>query len=381
MLGIIQAVGLGVGLIFIGLLTWGLRREYRRGMVGTADPALRVSVLVAARNEERDLPRLLASLAAQDYPADQCEFILINDGATDRTPELIQAWADRDERFRLINLEDAPIGSVGPKKRALQAGLNFSRGEIILVTDADCCASLAWISCMAGYFTDGVGAVCGAVRYTPEKTFYSRLAAGEGLMKAVLNAGVIGLGGALSCAGANFAYKKEAFTQVGGFDQGGTSLSGDDDLLLQRFRHAGLKIRYNFSPEARVETEPPAHKSEYWLRKRRHLSAGRHYALHWIILATVLYLGCVATVVMGIMTLAGGHAGYGFAIWWGLFSLSLALVFHYGLNLLGERRWLSWSLPAAIIFPIWFVLVQPFTLLRSPAWKGRSGVSFRSNTA
>jgi len=363
-----QAVGLGMALIFVALLFWGLRR--RPGPASDGKP--RITVLVAARNEEESLPRCLESLAAQDYPRDFCEFVIIDDASADATPQIAQEYAKRDARFRLLRLEETARRAQGPKKRALAAGLHISRGQIILVTDADCAAPSRWISVMTACFGDDVEAVCGMVRYQDTESWWGRLASFEGLVNQILNAAVIGLGGALSCSGANFAYRRETFLDTGGFDTGAKSFSGDDDLLLQRMKARGKKIRFCFSAQACVETEGPEGIRAYWMRKRRHLSAGRRYALHWILLAGLIYLGCLASVLLAVFKVQGLEVQDSFIWIWAAFSLLLIFLFWRGAWRLESRGWMGWAVPAAILFPLNFVLLQPLTLLSAPSWKGRA---------
>ncbi|RJP80023.1 MAG: glycosyltransferase [Candidatus Zixiibacteriota bacterium] len=368
MLEMVQTAGLGLALLFLAVLAWGLRR--RAGVREPGTPA--VSVLVAARNEETALPACLTALAAQDYPPDKTEFILLDDASTDRTGDLVRAWAERDARFRVVRLEEPEQRTVGPKKRALIAGLAVCRGEIVLVTDADCVAGPRWVRRMMECFEPEVAAVAGAVRSRHNRSWMGKLTTFEGVVNAVLNAAVIGAGGALSCIGSNFAYRREAFHAVGGFDRGARSVSGDDDLLLQKFKAAGYRVRFCFDPEARVETDGPETARAYWSRKRRHLSAGKRYAPHWIALAGLLYLGCLATLLLAAGWALGLHPELRFLAGWGAFSLGLATLFHRGASRLGESGWWPWSLPAAFLFPLYFVLLQPLTLLAAPAWKGRS---------
>ena len=368
MLEIIQAIGLGVGLVFVLLLFWGLHT--RRRALSTAQPS--VSVLVAARNEEDGLPRLLESLSGQDYPSDLCEFVIVDDASTDRTSEIIADWSRRDPRFKLMRLAEPERRTIGPKKRALSAGLEISRGEIILVTDADCTAPPSWIHEMVRRFDGATDAVCGLIRFHPHPSFWSRLAAFEGAVNAILNAAVIGLGGALSCAGANFAYRREAFKRAGGFDADRKSFSGDDDLLLQRMKARGLKIRFCGSPEAMIKTAAPQDGKSYLRRKRRHLSAGSRYAWHWRILAVLAYLGCLSSVILGISAMLGYIGTMGFLWLWLVFSAALLAFFLWGSFRLRLTRFRLWAISGAISFPVIFAILQPLTLLPAPAWKGRS---------
>jgi cellulose synthase/poly-beta-1,6-N-acetylglucosamine synthase-like glycosyltransferase len=364
---ILQIVCLSIILLFLALLCWGLRR--RRMPVSDWQP--HVSVLVAARNEETDLPACLASLAAQDYAADRCEFIIINDASTDRTGSIIAEWKTKDARFKQVTLQDAPLESLGPKKRALKAGFEISSGEVIITTDADSLLPTNWIEGMVSCFDGETSAVCGLIRFNKSSRFWGRLAAFEAGINAILNAAVIGLGGALSCSGTNFAYRREAFLDTGGFDEGRHSISGDDDLLLQKLRSKGHGIRFFEHPGSTVQTRAPDSSRAYWSRKRRHLSAGRHYAAHWILLAAVVYLGCLSTILIGILAISGVESGASSWVSWGILSLSLLFVYFRGIIRLKQPLYLFWAVSAAVLFPLVFTLLHPLSLLPAPSWKGR----------
>jgi cellulose synthase/poly-beta-1,6-N-acetylglucosamine synthase-like glycosyltransferase len=368
LLEIIQVFGLGVGLVFVLLLFWGLRPR-REGF-----SALRphVSVLVAARAEEANIGACLESLAGQDYPADRCEFILVDDASADGTGQIIQSWCDRDERFRMLRLNETEQRTQGPKKRALAAAYAVSRGEIIMVTDADCTAGPSWIGQMVRRFDYGTDAVCGLIRFRRNPSFWWRLAAFESAVNSILNAAVIGLGGALSCSGANFAYRREAFLRAGGFDAGGGSFSGDDDLLLQRMKAQGSKVRLCDSADAMIETEAPLNRRSYWRRKRRHLSAGSRYSAQWLLLAGIIYAGCLSSVALSVLATIGFTPSQSYVWIWGLFSLALLSFFLFGVWRLKLSRFRLWAFCGAFAFPLIFTLLQPLTLLPAPVWKGRS---------
>jgi len=97
----------------------------------TPSPVPRVSVVIAARNEELDLPATLDDLLAQDYP--DLEIIVVEDSSTDRTGEVIDA---RAPRVRRINPPPLPEGWVG-KNWACWTGARAATGEWLLFLDAD----------------------------------------------------------------------------------------------------------------------------------------------------------------------------------------------------------------------------------------------------
>jgi chlorobactene glucosyltransferase len=93
-----------------------------------------VSIIVPARNEERNLPALLDSLLAQDYPA--FEVIVVDDASTDATGALADAFAARDRRLRVIHTMGPEPGWTG-KNAACWRGARAARGAWLLFTDAD----------------------------------------------------------------------------------------------------------------------------------------------------------------------------------------------------------------------------------------------------
>jgi chlorobactene glucosyltransferase len=93
-----------------------------------------VSVILPARNEARYIARCLDSLLGQDYP--NFEIIAINDSSTDRTGEIMKAYAAKDSRIIHIDASPKPEGWTG-KNWACYQGYLHARGELLMFTDAD----------------------------------------------------------------------------------------------------------------------------------------------------------------------------------------------------------------------------------------------------
>lgn len=94
----------------------------------------RVSVVIPARNEEKDVERTVRSHLAQDYP--NLQVIAVDDRSVDRTPEILRNLAQEDPRLTVISGNDPPAGWLG-KPHALHVGARAADGELLLFADAD----------------------------------------------------------------------------------------------------------------------------------------------------------------------------------------------------------------------------------------------------
>ena len=107
-----------------------------------------ISVIVAARNEERNIRDGLNSLLAQDYP--NVEFMVVNDRSSDQTGVIVDQIARDDRRVKAIHLTELPGGWLG-KTHALHCGAQRATGEWLLFTDADVVMERSVIGRAAGY--------------------------------------------------------------------------------------------------------------------------------------------------------------------------------------------------------------------------------------
>jgi chlorobactene glucosyltransferase len=97
-------------------------------------PAPLISLIVPARNEERNIARCVAAALAQDYP--NYEVIVLDDRSTDSTPEILRRYAERDRRLKVVHGIELPAGWAGKPHALYQAG-KTARGEWLCFVDAD----------------------------------------------------------------------------------------------------------------------------------------------------------------------------------------------------------------------------------------------------
>lgn len=229
---------------------------------GLRIPTSHVSVVIALRNEAANVKKLLDCLSQQKYPDHLVEYILVDDFSTDETAQIIQDYqAGVSKQIILVSLKEI-YGSEqsiqSHKKRAIEAGINRSKGSIIVTTDADCRFSANWLTELINYFELKQACfVAAPVKINPVNNFLGVFQALDFLTLQGITGAVVSTNRMTMCNGANLSYLKQAFLDVNGFDGIDNIASGDDMLLMHKiYLQNPNKIFYLKHPDAIVETDP-----------------------------------------------------------------------------------------------------------------------------
>jgi len=236
----------------------------------------KVTVLIAARNEEERISLTIDDVLAQDYPKHLLEVIIVDDHSTDNTAAIISNYANQGVRLLQLN-EERPLNSY--KKKAIAEAIKLSTGELMVATDADCRMGPAWLSSIVGYYeTNTLVMISSPVTYFEERSIFELMQTLEFGYLIGIGAAFIGNGRASTCNGANFAYRKDVFYEVGGFKGIDDLASGDDELLLQKVaeRYPG-KIGFLKQTEAIVYTHAKHTLQEFMQQRRRWASKSTKY--------------------------------------------------------------------------------------------------------
>lgn len=322
-----------------------------------------VSILVAARDEEADLPACLEALAAQDYPADRIEFVIIDDHSRDATPQIVRAQASRDARFRLVKAPGEDDDLRG-KARALDAGVRASTGDNFLVTDADCRPNPGWARHLAAHFVQdaAAGMVCGVTTVTP-RGLLGTLQQIDWLLLLGTASAAAHAGMPLTAMGNNMGVRRSAYEAVGGYPALPFSVTEDYLLFQAVHRSTDYTVQLLAQPELHVTTEPAASLREAFVQRRRwargglraplwaHLLYGIVFLTHLTLLtslliapwATLPLLGakllCEATVVSATARQTGARVSWPMLPVYALALFSYVLVMPLALVLAPRIRW------------------------------------------
>lgn len=283
----------------IVLFSIGVMRERRRTRRPSASGQPRVSVVIPARNEEDNIARCVRSVAASDYPHDLLEIIVVNDRSEDGTGDKLAQMEAEFSNVRVIPLtEPRTEGNLRGKPGALDAGIRQARGEIILMTDADCVVHRDWVAMMSAQFSQAsVGLVASFTTIRPRSLFESMQAV-EWAMNHTLALGGVGLRQPLGCFGNNLSIRREVYDALGGY--GNIRFSVTEDLaLLQAVFAAGYELRYVCDEAATVETKPCATFREYLSQHKRWAIGG--LGLGW---RAAVFVALAATLAASLATAA-----------------------------------------------------------------------------
>ncbi len=236
-----------------------------------------VTVIVPARNEEKNIINCLVPLAEQTYAKSLYEIIVLDDNSDDRTFELAKEFSRSHKNFQVISLPEPPKYR-SPKKVAIESGIKRSRGEIIFTTDADCVVQPQWIETMVHHFDEKTGAVLSWLKVRAGKTLISKLESVDSLGLSLVGAAAVGLGKPTLANGANFAYRKSVFDELGGFSGIDQFASGDDDLFLQKLsRQKKWRVAFAAEPEACAFTHATDNLRTFFSQRFRWASKGPLY--------------------------------------------------------------------------------------------------------
>jgi len=210
-----------------------------------------VSIVIPAYNAERTLENCIEACLAQTYP--DTEVIVVDDGSTDRTPLIGQAFAS----VRYVHQENR-----GPAA-ARNRGAREAHGPLIAFTDSDCIPREDWIDHLAARFEENVAAVGGTYGIANPQRLLPRLIHAEIVARHARFGEKVDFLGSF-----NVAYQREAFEAVGGFDEAFREASAEDNDLAYRLLDAGRVLR--FTPDAVVNHYHPNALWPYLRNQARH---------------------------------------------------------------------------------------------------------------
>lgn len=342
-------------------------------------PSTTVSVIIPVRNEASRIKGLLTSLQAQDYPKAQMEVLLVDDFSEDATVQRINEESRTlDIPVQLLRLQDH-YGEDGQlkahKKKAIACGIAHARGQMIVTTDADCTFPVKWLSALMHFHAStGAKMIAAPVRMAPIHSFLSLFQAIDFLTLQGITGAVVFARKHVMCNGANLCYEKKAFEDVNGFEGIDHIASGDDMLLMQKFKaHYPEGIYYVKNHDAIVTTTPAESWREFFQQRIRWAGKSAQYndpSLKRLL--ALVYAYNASLVVLSLSAWFDPLAGIAGL----LFLLAKMLIefpFVYAVaDFFGEAKRMAWFFLMQPFHIIYILVAGGMGMFGTTKWKGRS---------
>ena len=364
--GVLSAIAYG-WLILFYLRGWRDLPKFNLA-VGDRLPDTKVTIIVAARNEAGNIQACLDSLLAQAYPHEWLQIIIVDDHSTDSTADLIQATA---------GVEYVLSEGTG-KKAALATGIARATGSLILTTDADCIVPPGWVAYMLAYYqqTDHQFIAAPAL-FRAGDSWLTRFQALDFTGMMMLTGAGLHRNFQRMANGANCAFTREAYEQVGGYTSSSQYASGDDMFLLHSIATAYPgRVGFLKQAAATVFTDPAPTLSAFYRQRLRWATKNAAFS-DWRVNAALLPVGVLSVaIVAGVLLsplswhwlamalgLLAGKSGFDF------------LLLRESTTFFGRRGWMRFFPLSALLHPLYIAVVGVASqFVKRYEWKGREVV-------
>jgi len=364
---------------------------YRRAWQGIpavpslAQPETAVTIIIPARNEEDNIGHCLQAILNQQYPRHLLQIIVADDFSTDSTAEIVHNFAG--QHVQLLRLADHVTDRLNSyKKKAIELAVEQATGTLIVTTDADCTMPPLWLATLVTVYQQQRPAFIAApvVINCSNRPIEIFQALDFMTLQGITGASVYKRVHTM-CNGANMAYERSVFYEVGGFAQIDHIASGDDMLLMHKiYERYPQRVLFVKSKEAIVQTAPVSTLSAFLNQRIRWASKADKYddkRIFWVLV--LVYLLNVMMLVLPIVALCcpvqyplpnTQYLLSGFQSWLLLllFKTCIELYFLYPVARFFNKTALLWYFPLAQPFHIVYTVVAGWLgKFGSYQWKGR----------
>lgn len=339
-------------------------------------PITKVTIIIPARNEAQNIGQCLQSIIQQTYPAELFEVIVVDDHSTDNTAGVVESFAK--QAIQCISLKEYVTDNLNSyKKKAIEVAISQSTGDLILTTDADCFMGSCWLETIVSFYEEYRPAFIAApVSINCNNRFLAIFQALDFMTLQGITGAAVHKKIHSMCNGANLAYEKTAFTEVGGFKGIDNIASGDDMLLMHKiYQRYPDRVLFLKSKAAIVQTKPMNTLNDFFNQRIRWASKAEKYNDKRILpILIIVYFFNLILLALPIIAIFNNETNsffqYSFSViqYWFLLLVLKTLVevfFLFPLAIFFEQRTILW----------WFPLAQPFHILYTVAagWLGKFG--------
>ena len=301
----------------------------------------------------------------------------MDDFSNDDTVKFVNEFILKNTGFaiRIISMADQSKQTNNSyKKAAINIGIENSKYEWIITTDADCTRNNKWLQAIASFIgANNPVLISAPVAFTYNDSFFQQAQALEFLGLISIGAACIERKAPILCNGANLIYRKDVFYEVGGFSGIDTIASGDDELLMHKI-HARYPegIMFLKNENAIVHTHPCETLAEFIAQRRRWVSKSTKYENKKVTLILALSylfnLGILSIFIIGFFKPVFFTF---FLLIFGVKVLTEYAFYREVVDFFGKRRLLKWCILASAMHIVYVLFIGIYGNFGKYNWKGR----------
>lgn len=349
-----------------GMLLFALA-VMRRPPQNRSDVTPTVSVIIAARNEEGNIGECLTSITGLTYPQDKLEVIVVDDSSVDRTGEIIADFAAKHAFIRGAQAPEPTEGLPG-KVNALIEGIERSKGEILMFTDADCNVPAEWVSRTVSYYSRPEVSIVAGFTSISGENLLSRIQAIDWLMLLSAASAAASLSFPVTAVGNNFSLTRKAYDRTGGFRNIPFNITEDLALFSAVTKIEGNAAIVPIDVDTAVSSQPCTSWSQLFRQRKRWFVGGKEMSLGRSLAFGLAWLNTLVA--------ATGWFYLDPVLWTALVILKIMGDILLALPAIGElgRQELLWAWIPFELYFVGYVLLMPLIAVFSPevVWKERS---------
>ncbi|MEY4876949.1 MAG: hypothetical protein RL708_2098 [Bacteroidota bacterium] len=337
----------------------------------------KVSIIIPARNEEKNIEHLLQDIIEQNFLSDLIEIILVDDHSEDETYQVADRFLQQQTKikFQLLKLSDAGKIEQAYKKKAIDFAMQKTTGKLIITTDADCRLHKNWLrNIVSHYEKTNHKMIAAPVKYYYDDSFFQQFQALDFIGLMGITGASIKKGFYNMCNGANLCYEKEAFIAVNGFKGNDNISSGDDMFLMHKIAERfPNQISFLKNNEVCVATHPKESVKEFLHQRLRWTSKSTSYSDKRITAILVMaYLFNVSIVFNLFVAIVFHPLIYIFCIQFISKCIVEYLFLKATSKYFNQSELMKIFIPAQFVHIVYIVSVGLLGQLKTFDWKGRT---------
>jgi glycosyltransferase involved in cell wall biosynthesis len=327
-----------------------------------------ISVIIPFKNEEKNLVDLISGLKTQSLSSDLFEVIFVNDFSDDSSAKILANLILGIENFKIINSKYRT-----GKKNAVGEGIENSKGNLIVTTDADCEHGKMWLEKIYNFYIDfKPKMIIGPVKLTGE-TLFEKFQSLEYMSLSASTEGAANIKQAFMCSAANLAFEKVIYNECNNLYKEKYE-SGDDVFLLHKIKKKYRNdILFLNSKDAIVYTKAEKKLKGFINQRKRWASKAKGYKdSDAVIISLIVAIFNINIILFAILTAIHTSFLFTFTIVFLLKIIPDFIILNKKSKFYNSGKLMKLFLPFSIIYPFYISSISILSIFSNKLnWKSK----------